>query len=228
MPNAEADLMSSGGSAQPRSKSVPPTPTPTPTANKRAFNNSTESTINSAVASDSANSTLIRPKRINQNTDRYGFTMELTRTTVPQKRPLPAQQGYTSMKRSEIAIKLKKPRPPNLKYVTRFTGVCYDVRMRFHATVDVEDVHPEDPRRIFSIYEELMKNGLIAREQTVWNPNTDPDCMRPVAPMVVFTSREVTKEEALLVHTEDHWNFIEETASKLTLITNKCAMMGRR
>ncbi|KAI9869817.1 MAG: Histone deacetylase hda1, partial [Watsoniomyces obsoletus] len=43
------------------------------------------------------------------------------------------------------------------------TGICYDERMRYHAEVSAstgENVHPEDPRRIYYIYKELHEAGL--------------------------------------------------------------------
>ncbi len=42
------------------------------------------------------------------------------------------------------------------------TGLCYDDRMRYHAEVgatSAENVHPEDPRRIYYIFKELCEAG---------------------------------------------------------------------
>jgi histone deacetylase 6 len=98
--------------------------------------------------------------------------------------------------------KLLRPNP--LKYSSKRTGICYDVRMRFHATIDEEDMHPEDPRRIFEIYKTICQAGLIDDPLFVGNVQRD-DIMKLIA------AREVTREEALLVHTEDHWSFLEGT-----------------
>ncbi|KAI5819059.1 histone deacetylase Clr3 [Pyronema omphalodes] len=76
--------------------------------------------------------------------------------------------------------------------------------MRFHATIDEEDMHPEDPRRIFEIYKTICQAGLIDDPLFVGNIQRD-DIMKLIA------AREVTREEALLVHTEEHWSFLEGT-----------------
>ncbi|TGZ77787.1 hypothetical protein EX30DRAFT_310914 [Ascodesmis nigricans] len=84
------------------------------------------------------------------------------------------------------------------------TGLCYDVRMRYHATVDAEDMHPEDPRRIYEIYKALCQAGLV----------DDPEftgVKRKGDLMHRIDAREVSKEEAMLVHTPAHWDFLDKT-----------------
>ena len=81
--------------------------------------------------------------------------------------------------------------------------------MRYHATVDEGDVHPEDPRRIYFIYKALAEDGLIDDEDDVMSEQL---CVQPV--LVKFRAREVTKAEVCLVHSEAHWKFIESTSSK--------------
>ncbi|KAK6360769.1 Histone deacetylase hda1 [Orbilia blumenaviensis] len=82
------------------------------------------------------------------------------------------------------------------------TGLCYDVRMRFHATLDEEDVHPEDPRRIHVIYQALTSAGLTKLPEDATQPESEDDLMLRIK------AREVTEEEVLLVHTPDHWRFL--------------------
>lgn len=82
------------------------------------------------------------------------------------------------------------------------TGLCYDVRMRFHATLDEEDVHPEDPRRIHVIYQALTSAGLTKLPEDGSKPENEDDLMLRIK------AREVTEEEVLLVHTPDHWRFL--------------------
>ncbi|KAF9580159.1 Histone deacetylase hda1 [Lunasporangiospora selenospora] len=72
------------------------------------------------------------------------------------------------------------------------TGYVYDVRMRFHSNVHGEDDHPEDPRRIWKIYDALQTARCTER-------------------MVKISSREATTEELGLVHTEGHINNITRT-----------------
>ncbi|KAJ6155880.1 histone deacetylase [Penicillium chermesinum] len=84
------------------------------------------------------------------------------------------------------------------------TGLCYDVRMRYHCEVrPLSDLHPEDPRRIYFIYKELCKAGLV----------DDPDSTRPLAPQTLqrIPIRSATQEEIRLIHSEPHWEFIEST-----------------
>ncbi|KAI5203819.1 histone deacetylase HdaA [Aureobasidium subglaciale] len=90
----------------------------------------------------------------------------------------------------------------HLPYSTSQTGLVYDVRMRFHVEVRPEvnqGVHPEDPRRIYAIYKELVDAGLV----------DDPKTISP-APYVLarIPTRYVTKREVCAVHTEDHYNWV--------------------
>lgn len=101
----------------------------------------------------------------------------------------------------------KMLRPNPLRYSAMRTGICYDVRMRFHATVDEDDMHPEDPRRIYEIYKALCLAGLI----------DDPSfagAVRKDDIMVGIRAREVTRDEALLVHTPEHWLFLYGTKGR--------------
>lgn len=89
------------------------------------------------------------------------------------------------------------------------TGICYDVRMRYHSrivtsTFDYIDPHPEDPRRIYRIYKAIAEAGLI----------TDPqlqgvDDLGPL--MQKIHVRKALDEEILLVHTQQHLDFIAST-----------------
>lgn len=62
-----------------------------------------------------------------------------------------------------IEVALTKPADPALPYASRRTGLVYDVRMRFHTELntDEEDIHPEDPRRIYAIHQALLSAGLV-------------------------------------------------------------------
>jgi histone deacetylase 6 len=79
------------------------------------------------------------------------------------------------------------------------TGYVYDVFMSFHATPDPTEIHPEDPRRIFKIYNILAKNGILA------------ECKR-------IKSRKATRNEILLAHTPSHYQSILDTACKVVKI----------
>ncbi|KAL2004581.1 hypothetical protein VTN00DRAFT_3317 [Thermoascus crustaceus] len=84
------------------------------------------------------------------------------------------------------------------------TGLCYDIRMRYHCEVrPTADVHPEDPRRIYYIYKELCRAGLV----------DDPESSRPLAMRTLqrIDVRNATPEELSLVHAPEHYNFVEST-----------------
>lgn len=84
------------------------------------------------------------------------------------------------------------------------TGLCYDTRMRYHCEVrPTSDVHPEDPRRIYYIYKELCRAGLV----------DDPDSTRPLAPQPLkrIRARNATEQEITLVHTAPHFAFVMGT-----------------
>ncbi|KAF8927639.1 Histone deacetylase hda1 [Dissophora ornata] len=86
------------------------------------------------------------------------------------------------------------PQPENIDGRSTRTGYVYDVRMRFHSNVHGEDDHPEDPRRIWRIYEALRAAGCTRR-------------------MIKVPSREATDEELCLVHTQEHVQSISKTSN---------------
>lgn len=99
--------------------------------------------------------------------------------------------------------------PPKLHYIPLKTGICYDVRMRYHAKIftsyfEYIDPHPEDPRRVYRIYKILAENGLI-NDPTLSGIDDIGDLMLKIP------AREATKEEILAVHTQEHLDFIEST-----------------
>lgn len=89
------------------------------------------------------------------------------------------------------------------------TGLCYDVRMRYHCELDPPkqrlDFHPEDPRRIYCIYRELCKAGLV----------DDIMSTRPLVPTPLkrVSVRSATQAEICLVHDRKHFEFVESTKS---------------
>ncbi|KAG0172548.1 Histone deacetylase hda1 [Apophysomyces sp. BC1034] len=80
------------------------------------------------------------------------------------------------------------PQTKSRKHRRRFlkTGYVYDVIMSFHANLNDEfEKHPEDPRRIYSIYRNIEKNGITQ------------ECQR--LPIVKADQRHI-----LRVHTLEH------------------------
>ncbi|KAF9950432.1 Histone deacetylase hda1 [Mortierella alpina] len=84
------------------------------------------------------------------------------------------------------------PQPEQLDGRSTKTGYVYDVRMRFHNNVHGDDDHPEDPRRIWRIFDALNTAQCTDR-------------------MIKVPSREATSEELGLVHTESHIDNITKT-----------------
>ncbi|KAI8943814.1 hypothetical protein NX059_001787 [Plenodomus lindquistii] len=98
------------------------------------------------------------------------------------------------------------PRSSVLPYASSRTGLVYDPRMRFHAELPesshgADDIHPEDPRRIHSIFEEIKQAGLVDAVTAEGDARED-QCWR-------IGIRPATRPEILLIHTEDHYNFVE-------------------
>ncbi|PWW74807.1 hypothetical protein C7212DRAFT_206799 [Tuber magnatum] len=83
------------------------------------------------------------------------------------------------------------------------TGLCYDRRMASHRIIEGE--HPEDPKRISAIYEQIVKCGLV----------NDPDFLGTSNPenpglMVRIEAREATEREIGLIHSRDQFEFAQE------------------
>ncbi|KAK4688388.1 histone deacetylase 6, partial [Tremellales sp. Uapishka_1] len=91
------------------------------------------------------------------------------------------------------------------------TGYVYDPLMMLHCTSGYEptpdhsdgqvgeDTHPEEPMRIKRIFSRLAEQGLIKR-------------------MKRLAFEEVTFEQAILVHSEDHWNKVQGTEGRLYIL----------
>jgi len=89
-----------------------------------------------------------------------------------------------------------------LPYSTSSTGLVYDVRMRFHVEVRPEQnqgVHPEDPRRIYAIYQELVEAGLVL--------GTDEGLPSEYV-LGRIPTRDATKAEICAVHSERHYEWV--------------------
>lgn len=102
------------------------------------------------------------------------------------------------------------PRPPkyeNLPYATLQTGLVYDVRMRFHVEISPAeaDVHPEDPRRIHAIFNAFVQAGLA------WETGSPPPSIEFY--MARIDARMATREEICLVHTQEHYEWVEHLKS---------------
>lgn len=86
--------------------------------------------------------------------------------------------------------------------------------MQNHATITADDDHPEDPKRISEIYMAFCKEGLI-KDDNVKIPASRLPKVAGGASMIKIAVREVTEEEALLVHTKEHLEFLKGTEGEL-------------
>lgn len=77
-------------------------------------------------------------------------------------------------------------------------GYVFARVMKTHRNTLQED-HVESPQRIERIYQALRKQGLISR-------------------MKKLKCRPATQEEVMLIHTEEHWDRVEDIESGLTCL----------
>lgn len=115
------------------------------------------------------------------------------------------EENNNVMKR-QVIVPVTKPR---IHYTPLKTGLCYDVRMRYHAKIftsyfEYIDPHPEDPRRIYRIYKILAENGLI-NDPMLSGVDDIGDLMLKIP------VREATRDEILEVHSKEHLDFLEKT-----------------
>lgn len=136
----------------------------------------------------------------------FGHTTSHQTTASPRSDRLSLAQSQP-VRRPSPQIRI--PPPPRsmvLPYATSRTGLVYDPRMRFHAelpeqSTNGDDIHPEDPRRIHSIFEEIKQAGLVDASTSKGDVNED-QCWR-------IGIRYATRPEILLVHTQEHYDFVE-------------------
>ncbi|KAF1990579.1 hypothetical protein K402DRAFT_417366 [Aulographum hederae CBS 113979] len=69
------------------------------------------------------------------------------------------------LNKSTVQVRVPTPKFAPLPYSSNLSGLVYDSRMRFHQELideeHLEEEHPEDPRRIWKIYEALLNAGLV-------------------------------------------------------------------
>jgi histone deacetylase 6 len=129
----------------------------------------------------------------------------------------------TPKRRSSPEVRIApKPRAAVLPYASSKTGLVYDSRMRFHAelpsmSLNANEIHPEDPRRIHSIFEEIRQAGLVGPSNASEDEQTEDHCWR-------IAIRAATRPEILLIHTKEHYDFVESLQGKLRVLhTTKIA-----
>ena len=109
-------------------------------------------------------------------------------------------------------VVIPQPKLAALPYSSNQSGLVYDVRMRFHAEIvtyddKMDEIHPEDPRRIHEIFVELANAGLVVDELADASPEDSFKLWR-------IAAREATLAEVCLVHTPEHYAWVEDLPSK--------------
>ena len=117
-------------------------------------------------------------------------------------------EGTKLVKRVEVVI--TQPADSSLPYASKRTGLVYDPRMRFHAELntDEDDIHPEDPRRIWEIYRELVNGGLVDEEETPVDYTKHPFKLWRIP------IRLAEPSEIALVHDSQLYDWVESLAGK--------------
>jgi histone deacetylase 6 len=110
--------------------------------------------------------------------------LDASRVNVP---PAPAPIPGRSVSTPTMTSPFQKQR----QYRSAFV---YDINMMMHRPAN-GTVHPEQPARIARIFDSLKTSGCLAD-------------------MGQLNGRLVTKQEAMLVHSEEHWNKVEALQSK--------------
>ncbi|EEB08679.1 histone deacetylase Clr3 [Schizosaccharomyces japonicus yFS275] len=115
---------------------------------------------------------------------------------------VPAEVGHLDSIQDKD-VEEQKPDVLNMK-----SGLCYDPRMRFHATLDEVEDHPEDPRRILQVFEAIKEAGYVSAIPTARDA------------FIRIPSREATLEEILRVHSKDVYDMVKssETMSREELV----------
>lgn len=116
-----------------------------------------------------------------------------------------------SSQSGSFEVVLRKPLVQALPYSSSRTGLVYDARMRFHTELDSpdskNDVHPEDPRRIWAIFNAFEKAGIVETVQS------GTSAMLPFR-LLRIPTRLATNEELALAHAVDHIHWVEQLPGK--------------
>lgn len=138
-------------------------------------------------------------------------TSEVTHSSIPAGQPNPASQPSRSSAPSRPPESAQRDIASSSSVIPVMarTGYIYDKNMLMHCQDgyiptrdDVEDNadgHPEEPMRIKRIFTRLRDAGLTQR-------------------MKQLPIKEVTAEQAALVHSADHWDKVQGTECELRLM----------
>jgi hypothetical protein len=118
--------------------------------------------------------------------------------------------------RAPIAIQI--PQDLRLPYSSRQTGIVYDPRMRFHSELDSnDDIHPEDPRRIYEIYRAIVEAGLV-------EDFTEEISLVKFPPgyqlLTRIEARLALRSEIELAHKPEHHKWVEDLRCKFVILSS--------
>ncbi|KAF2398164.1 putative histone deacetylase [Trichodelitschia bisporula] len=104
------------------------------------------------------------------------------------------------------SVVVHRPASSALSYASKRTGLVYDARMKYHCEPisGDDDLHPEDPRRIWFIYKELQKAGLTEHEE-------DSEADRQWK-LLRICARLAEPSEVALAHSIDHYKWVQRIA----------------
>lgn len=114
-----------------------------------------------------------------------------------------------------VGVVIPKPASMALPHASSRTGVVYDARMRFHTEKDTEeeeDIHPEDPRRIYEIFKALQDADLLENEGETTDPGLIPFKLWRIA------ARFAEPAEICLVHSQEHYRFMESLSRQFNFL----------
>ncbi|KIV98406.1 hypothetical protein, variant 8 [Verruconis gallopava] len=113
--------------------------------------------------------------------------------------------SHTVPRKLQGVVIYSEPAAPNLPYASQRTGLVYDPRMRFHTELEIdedEEIHPEDPRRIYEIYNDLVQAGLVVVEGQEVDERLKP------YKLIRIPAREAEAGEICLVHSQRHYEWM--------------------
>lgn len=120
-----------------------------------------------------------------------------------------------------VSVIIPPPKFKPLPYSTARSGLAYDVRMRYHQQIPTEPgdkdyhpadtlPHPDNPRRISDIFNELADAGLVEDEKY---PEFYSDFQ-----LVRIPVRQATCAELCLVHSKEHVDFVQNLSGTLHFV----------
>lgn len=143
-----------------------------------------------------------------QPSPHHDFSLRFTPDYGFQSSPPPARPSThlfsTNGTSNAPSTKVYPPRFHALPHATLRSGLIYSSTMRLHSEFRQrpDDSHPEDPRRIQYIFQELVDAGLAP------DPHDEPGVTHSHEQLQRLKIEYATEEQLCLVHTQEHVDFI--------------------